>query len=106
MLDKFLCNPKNCIQSTVYIIGQTLWLTLYVSLFMGLYNAKKGNFTLILEFLRGFLLVVVMAVLIYMLINYLCNIDYEIIAWLLAIMPYIPAVIIGYNIPKYLKNII
>ena len=49
------------------------------------------------------MMIVVTAVL-YHLINYLCKNEYHNIAWVIAILPYISAIIWGYHIVPLLMN--
>ena len=107
MLDNLLCNPKNCIQSTVYVTAQSVWIILYIALLMGVLNTTGTSSIkqLYLPFIMGIISMIVFLSLIYMFINYLCKKGYGNIAWVVSVLPFISAIIIGYNLPKHVIKV-
>ena len=109
MLDNLLCNPKNCIQSTVYVTAQSVWIILYIALLMGVLNTKDGSSTSMKQLqgriIIGIISMIVFLSLIYMFINYLCKKGYGNIAWVVSVLPFISAVMIGYNLPKHVIKV-
>lgn len=107
MLDNLLCNPKNCIQSTVYVTAQSVWIILYFALLMGVLSTTSGSSIkqLYLPIIMGIISMIVFLSLIYMFINYLCKKGYGNIAWVVSVLPFISAIIIGYNLPKHVIKV-
>jgi RsiW-degrading membrane proteinase PrsW (M82 family) len=107
MLDRLLCNPKNCLQSTVYLTAQSAIILFYSVFIIGYMNKLTKNVqaniknNLQVKILMFIAILIVIASLMYMFINYLCKKDYGTIAWVLAAFPFVSAVIAGNQLQKY-----
>lgn len=106
MLKKILCNPKNCLQSTVYLTGQTVWIIFAISAIAGIFTNKSPLISSIKNKLFGKFIVsiigmIVFASLMYMLINYLCSNGYTTVSWILSFLPFALASMLGYNLIKF-----
>lgn len=108
MFNNLLCNPKNCLQSTVYVTAQSVWIILYIAFFMGVLNSMNNSPALsaVKNQLQGKMLIsvimmIVFVSILYMFINYLCKKGYGGIAWVVSALPFITAIMIGYQLPKY-----
>lgn len=108
MFNNLICNPKNCIQSTVYIIAQSVWIILYIALFIGILNTMSKSPALSVnknqlheKILLGVVTMIVVVSLLYIFINYLCKKGYGNIAWVVSALPFITAIMIGYKLPSY-----
>jgi hypothetical protein len=93
MFSKLLCK-NDCKQATVYVVAQSVWILLYLGFILAILNKTKVSGQLIFPLI----MMIVFTVLFYHLITYLCEKQYGNIAWIIAILPYISAMVWGYHI--------
>lgn len=99
MFAKFLCK-NDCKQSTVYVVAQSVWILLYLGFILAILNKTKMSGQLIFPLI----MMIVFTVLFYHLINYLCDKGHQTVAWIVAVLPYVTAMIWGYHVVPLLVN--
>jgi hypothetical protein len=104
MFENLLCNPKNCLQSTVYVTGQSVVILFYGTFLLNFFNKLLKSYpNMPMNKLYGgivmFLVITIVLIsLFYMLINYLCKKGYGSISWLISAVPFVVAIVFGYNL--------
>jgi cytochrome bd-type quinol oxidase subunit 2 len=114
MIDKILCNPANCLPSTIYLVAQSIIIVFMVSLILGMGSVLKRNVEngkIYRNMSRSYAIMylvisIIIIALIYVLINYLCKINMQVIAWLIALLPFLGTFIIGFNASSIFVNMI
>lgn len=101
MFGKLICK-NDCKQATVYIVAQSVWILLYVGFVLYLLNKSKVN----TQVLGPLIMMIVITVIFYYLINYLCDNNYDTIAWIISLLPYITALVWGYHMVPVVINCI
>ncbi len=99
MFGNLLCK-NDCTQSTVYLVAQSVWILLYAGFIVSLIQKNMIG----TQVLMPLVIMIVITAVLYHLINYLCKNDHGNIAWFVALLPYISAIVWGYHIIPLLMN--
>ena len=91
MFANLLCK-NDCKQATVYVVAQSVWILLYIGFVVALLHKSKVSTAV----LGPLVIMIVMTVIFYYLINYLCDNDHDTVAWIISLLPYVSAVVWGY----------
>jgi hypothetical protein len=93
MFTHLLCQHNNsCPQTTVYLVAQSVWVLTYAALLVSFSQKNLLNSTMLMSFVG----MIVIMVIFYYLLEWLCSKNYDIIAWIVAMLPFITAIVWGY----------
>jgi hypothetical protein len=101
MFGKLLCK-NDCKQATVYVVAQSVWILLYAGFVLALLNKTSMG----VKLLGPLIIMVVLTLVFFYLINFLCEKGHDTIAWIISFLPYISAIVWGYHmVPLMMKCI-